>query len=203
MNEYNSTPQHDWNYFLALDDDIGRLSRYLEPTQDNFNSYSLELARILFVAASEVDVLAKGLCKKLNKDSEADNIHEYREIILLWHPEMKDALVEMPRFGLTLNPWGQWEEDKSPIWWTAYNKVKHHRNTHFSRANMKNALDAVAALFIMLLFYYRNEGEKALLNPAPIHFRAGSPFFVSGVFGSDYPATVYKLNVVKGQCEAV
>jgi hypothetical protein len=194
MNEYKvQTPQHDWNYLLALDDDIGRLARFLEPTKDNFASYSLELARILIVAASEVDVVSKGLCKKLDKNSKADNIEQYREAILSAHPKIKGAVVEMPRFGLTLNPWGQWERDVSPVWWTAYNKVKHHRNTHFFQANLENALNAIAGLFILLLFFYGNEAKNGDLNPAPVHFRAGAPFFVTGLFLSDYPTMVYLL----------
>jgi len=48
-----------WNYFLALEKDIEVLSRYVEFTQKNFTCYSLEILRILFSAASEVDVVAK------------------------------------------------------------------------------------------------------------------------------------------------
>ena len=109
MNEYaNPTPQHDWNYFLALDSDVAQLSRYLEITPANFDAYSIELARILFAAASEVDVIAKGLCKKLDNDSKANNINKYREAVRLHYPQITNTLVEMPRFGLTLHPWQKW-----------------------------------------------------------------------------------------------
>jgi hypothetical protein len=193
MNEYNSTPQHDWNYFLALDDDVAQLSRYLEITEKNFESYSIELARILFVAASEVDVIAKGLCKRLDNNSTADNISKYRKTILLHYPQIASVLVEMPRFGLTLNPWQKWEEDKSPIWWGAYTNVKHHRNIYFFQANLKNALDSVAGLFVLLLFFYREETQKATLNPAPVLFKAGPPFRLDYSFYSP-PATFYILD---------
>jgi hypothetical protein len=33
------TPSH-WNYFLALEEDVVRLSRYIEFTQDHFSAYS-------------------------------------------------------------------------------------------------------------------------------------------------------------------
>ena len=48
-----------WNYFLALDRDLEVVSRYVEFTKPNFNVYSIELAHLLFAAASEVDVIAK------------------------------------------------------------------------------------------------------------------------------------------------
>src|SRR3990172_8315110 len=121
------TPQH-WNYFLALEDDLDRLSRYLEPTQANFDAYSLELARVLFAAASEVDVVAKRLCEQINAASHADNISKYREEIMAHYPQIVDSRVSIPKFGLSLSPWEQWGKGNSPVWWKAYNNVKHERH---------------------------------------------------------------------------
>lgn len=185
------TPQH-WNYFLALEDDVVRLSRYLEPTKDNFNSYSLELARILFSAASEVDVVAKRLCQELNAKSRARNIANYKKEILAAYPQMVSAIVEIPRFGLTLTPWVQWETDKNPLWWRAYNNIKHHRHIHFSEASLQNTFNAVAGLFVLLLFYYRNEGQNGQLIPDPNIFRVGAPFQVAKAMWGPH-ANVYQL----------
>lgn len=191
------TPEH-WNYFLALEDDVVRLARYLEPTNDNFSAYSLELARILFAAASEVDVVAKRLCSKLDSESKADNISKYKKEILSAYPQFTSAIVQVPRFGLTLTPWTQWKLEGSPLWWRAYNHVKHQRHTHFPEASLKNALNAVAGLFILLLFFYRDEGRQGLLSPDPAIFRAGRPFIV------DQPAwgpaiNLYSLEEDHGQ----
>ena len=175
------TRQH-WNYFLTLDEDVARLSRYLELTQTNFTSYSLELARILFAAASEVDVVSKRLCRELDGNSKASNITAYRKEICARYPQITDTRVEVPRFGLILNPWEQWGKNESPLWWKAYNNVKHHRHTHFYEANLKHALNAVGGLFALLLFFYRHEAENAELDPDPTLFRAGFPFHVGRPF---------------------
>jgi hypothetical protein len=166
------TPKH-WNYFLAVEGDLIRLSRYLEPTKTNFTAHSLELARILFAAAAEVDVVCRRLCEQLNRKTKADNIVKYRKQVLSSYPRITDALVQIPRFGLTLNPWEQWGKEASPVWWRAYTNVKHQRDVHFAEANLKNALNAVAGLFVLLLFYYRKEAKEGLLNPDPEIFRAG------------------------------
>lgn len=184
---------HHWNYFLALEDDVVRLARYLEPTTDNFGAYSLELARILSTAASEVDVIAKQLCRKLNADSKADNITAYMKGINAAFPEIAQAEASIPKFGLTLRPWTQWEQEKSPLWWQANNNVKHHRHTHFKDANLQNALDAVAGLFILLLFFYREEGVNGQLSPNPELFRAGPPFVVDRLF-YEQNVTIYALD---------
>lgn len=186
---------HHWNYFLALEDDVVRLARYLEPTSDNFGAYSLELARILSTAASEVDVVAKQLCRKLNPDSKADRITAYMKGITAAHPEIIHAETSIPKFGLGFNPWEQWGQQKSPLWWQAYNKVKHHRHTHFQEANLKHALNAVAGLFIMLLFFYKEEGREGMLSPNPVLFKAGPPFCVDRFF-YDQNTTVYSLDPV-------
>lgn len=54
-----------WNYFLAVEEDLHRLSRFIEFSQDNFETYSIELSRILFAASAEVDVVAKQLCEQV------------------------------------------------------------------------------------------------------------------------------------------
>jgi hypothetical protein len=186
------TPQH-WNYFLALEDDVVRLARYLELTSDNFSAYSLELARLLSAAASEIDVVAKQLCKKLNPHSGADRIPAYMREIMAAYPEFASAQANIPKFGLSLRPWTEWDEQKSPYWWKAYNNVKHHRHTHFAEANLKHALNSVAGLFILLLYFYSDEARLAQLSPDPSLFQAGPPFTI------DYPAwgphvTIYTRN---------
>lgn len=171
------TPEH-WNYFLALEDDLVRMARYLEPTTANFEAYSLELARILFGAASEVDVVSKRLCRQLDEKSKADNITKYKKELVSAYPQIVSSVVMIPRFGLTLTPWVQWKTDPSPHWWRAYNNVKHHRHTHFAEASLKHTLNAVAGLFVLLLFYYREEGQKGELSPNPVLLRVRAPFFV-------------------------
>jgi hypothetical protein len=54
-----------WNYFIALERDLEVISRYVEFCPQNFEVYSIEFAHLLFAAASEVDVIAKLLCRRL------------------------------------------------------------------------------------------------------------------------------------------
>lgn len=186
------TPPH-WNYFLALEEDVARLSRYLELTAENFDAFSLELARVLFSASSEVDVVSKQLCRKLNVESKADNIDKYRAEILYRFPQLPSSVVELPRFSLTFRPWDAWGQDKNPLWWKAYNKVKHHRDTEFRQANLEHTLNAVAGLFVLLLFFYRNEAENGRLSPDPSFFRIGIPFQTARL-AVDHLPTAYRLS---------
>ena len=155
-----------WNYFLSLEKDLESLSRYVEFCKSNFNCYSLEMARILLASASEVDVIAKQLCKMLDPNSSANNIHHYRNEIKMVYRKFPDFKVNIPRYGLTLTPWLNWKQNQGvPVWWSAYNKVKHHRHINFKEANLKNVLNAVAGLFVITLYLYKDRAERAELIP--------------------------------------
>ena len=43
-----------WNYYIALEQDLAKLSRYIEFAEGNFSTYSIELAHLLLAASSEV-----------------------------------------------------------------------------------------------------------------------------------------------------
>ena len=119
-----------WNYFLALESDLEELSRYVEFTEDNFSAYSLQMARLLLTASSEVDVVAKMLCEIIGKTPRRENINEYRKNIKPTFKEIPDFKVSVPRYGLTSHPWENWKKDTIPVWWEGHNKVKHNRNAH-------------------------------------------------------------------------
>lgn len=158
-----------WNYFLSIEEDIFKLSRWIEIAESNYECYSLEIARLLMTAAAEVDVVAKLVCKNINPKSKADGIQNYQKEIVAEYPNISTSEVLVPRFGLVLKPWTNWaEEKKSPLWWKANNNVKHHRSEHFNQATLKNLLNSVAALLILLTLYYGTEVSQ--LSPKSILF---------------------------------
>ena len=146
------------NYFLCLEADIQGLSRWIEFSPENEDVYSIELARLLMTASAEVDVIAKSLCMSIAPMRNANSINAYQSILCEALPMLSQAVVEMPRYGMVLRPWSNWQEnDSPPEWWTGNNKVKHHRSEHFKQANLKHVLNASAALLVLLLLYYRSQ----------------------------------------------
>ena len=144
-----------WNYLLALERDLEAISRYVEFAPANYEVYSIELAHLLFAAASEVDVVTKLLCAVLDPSARNGNMDHYRAVVMSNLPIMVVSKVYIPRYGLELTPWDQWSQNQNPLWWRSYNDVKHERNAHFARATLKNALNAMAALLLVAFEYYR------------------------------------------------
>jgi hypothetical protein len=185
-------PLH-WNYFLALEDDLIRLSRFVEFTNANFTSYSIDMARIILTSTSEVDVVSKLLCRKIDNNSKAGRINQYRDEINSHYTEIKHFRVRIPRYGLELKPWTNWSDNKTPYWWTDYNKIKHQRNDHFDKANLKTTLNSVAGLFILLLYLYKEDAESGNLSPSPSLFRVADKYYQGTELGGYEPRIIYLL----------
>ena len=151
---YATSGKLHWNYFIALERDLEVVSRYVEFTTNNLGVYSIELAHLLFAAASEVDVVAKLVCQCASPELPRNNINQYRAILMATFPDLPTKQVFVPRYGLTLTPWDNWNGPDNPHWWRSYNKVKHERDAHFREATLKNALNALGALLIVTYLYY-------------------------------------------------
>lgn len=181
-----------WNYLLAIERDVERLSRYVEFDSRNFECFSIEIARVLLAAAAEVDVVCKQLCQKLNPKSKAEKINQYRDEIIAALPALPQFEVSLARFGMTLHPWDEWNNPTGvPFWWTAYNKTKHQRHAEYHRANLKNALNAVAGLFVVILHLYREKARAGELLPPARLLRVGDQHFLGDThqgyeFGINY-----------------
>lgn len=151
------------------------------------------MVRLLLSAASEVDVVAKLLCNKVNSSAKPKNIDDYRDILNPNLPKIKDMKIQIPRYSLELTPWDNWKDDKNPYWWRAYNAVKHQRDLNFSKANLKNTLNSIGGLFCLLLYYYKDEAEKGDLIPTP-NLCFVSNEFQGGLAGSGTGIShIYKL----------
>jgi hypothetical protein len=159
-----------WSYLLAIEQDFVRLARFVDFDEKNFGCFSIEIARLLMAAAAETDVVCKQLCERLEPRSKASKIGAYKTVLLKHFPRLPSFVVTMPKHGLALKPWSNWNKKKdgeAPLWWTAYNKIKHHRHTDFHQGNLKNALNAMAGLFVMVIHLYEDRATEGLLAPSP------------------------------------
>lgn len=186
-----------WQYFLSLVDDVDRLSRFVDLSESNFGTHSVECTRILLAAASEVDVVAKVLCERCEPGSAPRSIVECGQILLAAHPGLTAVEVSIPRSGLDFVPWKDWTLTARPDWWTQYNDVKHERHNYASEGNLRNALNAVAGLCVLVSYLdydyvSRLNVHKPFFFISPRYKAQGKPLFASGTALPDFadpPAT--------------
>ena len=144
-----------WQYFLSVEEDLLQCARFVEFDQQNFQTYSVQFARVIVAAAAEFDAVAKALCNLIEPTSRPQSINAYHPIVVGTYPKFIDYTIHVPRAKLQFQPWQTWTAKASPNWWSkGYNKIKHERDQHFSAANLGNALQAVAGLLVGIAYLY-------------------------------------------------
>jgi len=174
-NEHLQARDH-WNYFLAVEEDVERFSRYVDFSEANMETYSIELARLLFASAAEAEVVARLLCDSIKPGHGRKDLEKFGKVICLEFPFLTELKVVLPRFSLECQPWAGWRK-KKPDWWIAYNKVKHTRHEAFNKANLRNCLDALSGLFVLLLVLFKEDAAKGRLVPNPTILTVGPPHY--------------------------
>ncbi|MEH1907413.1 hypothetical protein [Nostoc sp.] len=138
--------------YSILEKDLVKILEYIEPNDDNLNTYSHRLYEILLRACTEFETNCKGILEansykkpgnwnisdyeKINKSS---YLSEYEIQMSIWRGSHK-----------ILKPFEDWKTGKSLSWYQQYNSVKHDRNNNFKSANLKNVILAVSGVLTVL-----------------------------------------------------
>ena len=149
-----------WYYYKSILGDLETLSRYIEISKDNYSTHSIELTRLLLSIGSEVDVVAKLLCKITDPEAPTDNITDYCKTITSQFSHFPKTEILIPKYSISLTPWKSWIEAKTPKWWACYNNVKHERSKYFQDANLENVLLASSGLCVLVSYLYKDSISK-------------------------------------------
>jgi len=164
-----------WEYFLHIEADLAACSRYVEFSTSNYATFSNEFAKIIVVASAEIDAILRELSSLIAPANKADNINDYFPIITGKFPDLIKHRVEITRNAISTEPWSAWSTGKSPDWWgQGYNKIKHDRTNNFEKATLFNAIQAVGALFLTVLYYHEHVTGKAVT----VDMNRGTQLFV-------------------------
>jgi hypothetical protein len=160
------TLQH-WRYFIALEREFTETLRYVEYTPNQQSVFSFELARLLMLACSELDVVFKVACATVAPNASPDSIGAYFECLSKKYRLVSEE-VRVDRYSEVLKPFDGWTKDHPPAWWSAYNKVKHRRHEHFELASLKNTIHALTGLFVGNLLALNELGLISNVFDGPI-----------------------------------
>lgn len=164
-----------WKQFLLIEKELRKSSPYTTISTDNLQTYSDYYLKLLIQIGSEVDVVAKVLCREMNGTSTADSIIDYRAELLATYPEIEQVMVKCA--DVDLIPWMDLSSD-SPIWWKVYNGVKHNREKvetygsitkeNYKFANLENVANAMAGLYLLELYLYTKVTDASPHLDTPI-----------------------------------
>jgi hypothetical protein len=169
--EYSNPPRnvfHDYVWASCFAPDAGDFVRagklvesdlvavfdYVEPADDNLNTYSHRLAQLLLRACTEVEANAKAILKAngyVKPKAGNLNIEDYWEVEKPCR--LSEYAVVFPIWRGKQNrfcPFANWSRTHTLPWYQAYNNVKHDRTANFQHASLGNVLDAVAGMLVIL-----------------------------------------------------
>ncbi len=66
--------------------------------------------------------------------------------------------------GYTLQPFAQWAQGGSTSWWRAFTSLKHDRLSNTREATMGNALNALAATYILVTFRHEQTFKEGRVD---------------------------------------
>jgi hypothetical protein len=166
-----------------IEKEFRRAIQYVSLSDDNGDTYSDFFVKIILQIGSEIDVVAKALCKEINPRSTADKIDKYRSELLQTYPEIEFVTVKCN--DITTVPWKSWSSS-SPAWWKIYNGIKHNRGDfetydgvtkeNFKFANLSNTVASLSGLYLFENYLYKHviDANPHLDTPIP-----GSRLFVA------------------------
>lgn len=195
-----------WKQFLMIEKEFRKSLQFISLAVDNLDSYSDFYAKILLQIGSEIDVVAKILCKEINAGNVAENIKDYSKELLQAFPELEYVSVQCN--DITVIPWKDWSVS-TPTWWLVYNGVKHNRGMiktyegitkeNYKFASMKNIVSSLAGLYLLELYLYNQVIDANPHTDTPI---PGSRLFKAIDYGweckSTYADTAYVIDTESG-----
>ena len=171
----NSEINYHWVYFKTLCSRLETTQSYVshqikfdnELTQKDV--FSSEFEQIIILASIEFENVSKLICKTIKPDFDMKwaNIKKITETILSRYPHIKETEIFSP--FQVLKPLENWiiENETNPetgkinkkvkgvTWWETYDDLKHQGYSVFEKANLKNAVDSLAALMVLELYYMK------------------------------------------------
>lgn len=158
FNYINNDFLQDSRAYQNIQSSLDELFNYIEPSEINFLSHGHKIRELLIIACTEVEyLLQKMLVENGYTEKEMYTTRDYikcKDILKL--DSFAVQLNQYPTLGV-FKPFFQWDSSsptRSLSWYKAYNAVKHNRGDNIAQANMKNLLNAVSAIHILLESQY-------------------------------------------------
>lgn len=180
-----------WPVYLNLEKELLHLAESIHIDDSQINVYSVRIAELLIRTVVEFESLAKNLYFA-NGGAKADDNDLYFDtdcmvyLVNIWDIDKKVVMVSSPVLffekeeNIILTPLHKTNKRgaSSADWCKAYQAVKHNRVKDLKKGNIKNLIRALAALYILNL-YYRDEKVSFIIpGKEPLQdFSFGSQIF--------------------------
>ena len=90
-------------------------------------------------------------------------LSQYASHLLRDIDNLQQIKIHIQGTNIDLSPFVNWNQTNARklFWWEAYNEVKHNRSEHYEDGNLKNLLNALAALYFLEMYYVRKLAQTS------------------------------------------
>lgn len=171
-----------WKQYRLLERELIQTDDYVSIDRENYNTFSNQYMKLLLTICSEIDSIAEVLCSIYN-DKLPYGIKNKLDTLIEEFPNLKEYRVNTryPYDIKNITPMVKFSDSISD-WWQAYNDIKHRRmgtneagRYNYTKANLKNVLYALAALYIL---------NRNLYDSLDDNGKSGEEVLISNVFDS-------------------
>ena len=146
--------------FKILNSYFEKISEYIAFDKINKNTFSNRLRQFILLCCTEIEAQFQGILQENNyifkNNLSTKDYFNLKDILKL--NEYKIRFRNFSNLG-KFSPFVKWNKDKqtkSLCWYNNYNEIKHNKYENFEKANLKTALNCLAALAILLYAQFKN-----------------------------------------------
>jgi len=156
-------------------DKLTTIFQTIEPTNANRTTYGHLVRELLLIACMEVEASWSAVLRENSYPAGRYNTNDYIKLI---EPMLLDgyqlSLKYYPAFP-PFSPFKGWNSaapTQSLLWYDAYNKTKHDRETQLSCATLENAVTAVGAAVVMFYAQFGYDVAPSLEEQPTLFIRS-------------------------------
>ncbi len=151
----------DYYSYKLIQDDYQEVCQFIEARDENLDTFSHRVYELYLRVCTEFESICKNLLVDYSYPKALTNpndlkIYDYEKIysdtnylgtsrldkevgLQFWQPNLK-----------FIKPFEDWANGNTLTWYQDYNKVKHNRDSDFSKASFKNLTLSFSGLFLVL-----------------------------------------------------
>lgn len=164
-----------YEQYQIIEQDFIDFIKYVPLTKDHFKVYSPILRDILIRVCVQIEIFFKewakeecterndcSLMEKYNKKGKNNIPKKERNWTIKDYFYFKECLHESNAIHVMpldedIKPFSSWTKESPPVWWKAYNGIKHNGHLEKNESSLENALFALSGLFLMQCENYRSK----------------------------------------------
>jgi hypothetical protein len=158
--KFADSPSDFVRAFLMIQEDLISLFEYIEPDDQNCDTYSLRTYELLLRACTEIEtnfkaIFAANTYKKRSSELKMDDYKKIEHSHYLSQYEVK--VHYWKGAGRIRHPFAAWAGGQPLTWYQAYNNAKHDRVANMKEAKFDQVVDAVCGLVVVLSSQFLGE----------------------------------------------